>query len=115
MTPGFANALSGLADAVIARVRSDGATARDGELLIAVLKFTSSVRSDTDRLHKVCSISTDEAAHLTKALDGLADLEKRLQDVAAEPAPRPGEPYRGVSLHLIGRALRFDTPTWGNA
>lgn len=128
MTPTFADTLSGLVDsfrgvaeAAVARLHAGCPTAKDHAIFMQVLKMASRMRADMDKaaagdaLSKAGGPLSEIASDLVKAAAEWADLEKMMLDVAAEPAPRPGEPWRGTPVHLAGRALRFDTPTRGSA
>jgi len=118
VTPTFADTLSGLAvsfrgvaEAAIERLHAGCPTAKDQAVFAEVLKMASRMRADMDKaaagdaLSKAGGQLSEMASDLAKAAAEWADLEKMLLAVAAEPALRPGELYRGVPLHLAGRAI----------
>ncbi len=118
MTPSFSTTLSGLADsfrgvaeAAVERLHAGCPTAKDHAVFMQVLKMASRMRADMDKaaagdaLSKAGGPFAEMASDMVKAAAEWADLEKMMLDVAAEPAPRPGEPYQGVLLHLIGRRV----------
>jgi len=145
MNKQLAESFRDLAAAAVARVHSTSPTAKDDQVLLAVLKSARGARdmwvrsaagfgaamqkSNSDLAKAQGSIVADEAETLSKAFrplsdfaDDLAkaagimdDVVTMLEAVAAEPATIHGAAYTGVPLHLVGRALRFDTQTWGSA
>ena len=145
MNKQLAESFRDLAGAAIDRVHSTSPTEKDDRVLLAVLKSARGARdmwlrsaagfgaamqkSNRDLAKGRGSIVADEAETLSKAFQPLSDFADdlakaatvmddvvaTLEAVAAEPATIHGEPYRGVPLHLIGRALQLDSPTRGNA
>jgi len=145
MNKELAESFRDLAGAAVARVHGTTPTEKDDRVLLEVLKSARGARdmwlrsaagfgaamqkSNSDLAKARGSIVADEAETLSKAFQPLSDFASdlakaaavmddvvtMLEAVAAEPATIHGAAYAGVPLHLIGRALRFDTPTRGNA
>jgi len=128
MNKELAESFRDLADAAIARVQNSASTAKDGAVLLAVLRLVGTAHQSANTasagrgatLEKVAveaigAATTLFGGDLGKAADQLSEVVALLKSVAAEPAPRPGELYRGVPLHLAGRAITAATRTWGSA
>jgi len=145
MNKQLADSFRDLAAAAVARVHGATPTEKDDQVLLAVLENARGARdmwlrsaagfgaamqkSNSDLAKARGSIVANEAETLSKAFQPLSDFAddltkaagimdevvSTLEAVAAEPATILGEPYRGMPLHLAGRALRFDSPTRGNA
>lgn len=120
MNKELAESFADLAGAAVARVHGTTPTAKDDRVLLEVLKSARGARDMWLRSAAGFGVAMEKvdrglADDLAKAAGIIDDVIATLEAVAAEPATIHGEPYRGVSLHLIGRALRFDTPTRGSA
>ncbi len=120
MNKQLAESFRDLAAAAVARVHSTSPSAKDNQVLMAVLDFTRGARDLVIRPGAALGVAMEKidrdlADDLAKAATVMDDVVASLEAVAAEPATIHGEPYAGVPLHLVGRALRFDTPTRGNA
>jgi len=99
-----------LAAAAVARVHGSTPTAKDDQVLLAVLDFTRGARDLVIRPGAALGVAMEKidrdlADDLFKAAGIMDDVVATLEAVVAEPAPRPGELYRGVPVHLLGRAV----------
>jgi len=124
----FTSGIRDLADAAIALVHGSASTPKDGEVLLAVLHLAETAQQSANTASAGRGAPLEKAAveaigaattlfggDLAKAADDLGEVVALLKTVAAEPALRPGELYRGVPLHLAGRAITASTRTCGSA
>jgi len=114
----FTTGISDLANAAIALVQAPASTPKDGAVLLAVLRLAETAHQSATAASagrgatlEKAAVETIDAAmalfghDLAKAADQLAEVVELLEAVAAEPQNRPGESWRGVPIHLAGRAI----------
>jgi hypothetical protein len=114
----FTTGLSDLANAAIARVHGGASTPKDGAVLLAVLRLAVTAQQSANTASAGRGAPLEKAAveaigaattlfggDLAKAADDLGEVVALLKAVAAEPQSQLGEPWRGVPLHLVGRAI----------
>lgn len=110
MNKELAESFRDLAAAAIDRVHSTSPTAKDNQVLLAVLDFTRGARDLVIRPGAALGVAMEKidrglAEDLFKAAGIIDDVVSSLESVAAEPATIHGEPWQGVPLHLLNRAV----------
>ncbi len=106
----LAESFRDLATAAIDRVHGTSPTAKDNQVLLAVLDFTRGARDLVIRPGAALGVAMEKidrdlAEDLFKAAGIIDDVVATLEAVAAEPMNRPGEPYAGVPLHLLNHTV----------
>jgi len=106
----LAESFRDLADAAIDRVHSTSPSAKDDQVLMAVLDYSREARDSWARHGAVLGVvmgkvDRDVADDLAKGAGIMDEVVATLEAVAAEPATIHGAAYAGVPLHLLNRAV----------
>ncbi len=106
----LAESFRDLADAAIDRVHSTSPSAKDDQVFLAVLDFTRGARDLVIRPGAALGVAMEKidrdlADDLAKGASIMDEVVATLEAVAAEPATIHGEPWRGVPVHLLNRAV----------